>query len=128
MAVKSKKSPIPVITEDGGDDPIIIKSGGVEAQNGAAEEDWVTITLDTEENMGWKIVKGKGVIAIIISEETSAWKVKTDNKKKICLERPGKAITKMNVANMVDEHEDDVPRMQMTKQEKYPAIQIHYGE
>jgi hypothetical protein len=112
---------------NGGDDPIIVKGSGAVAKDGG-ESDWITITLDTEENMGWKIVRGKGVTAIIISEETAAWKVKTDNKKKICLERPGKAITKMDVANMVDEHEDDVPRRQITKQEKYPAIQIHYGK
>jgi hypothetical protein len=109
------------------DDPIIIKSSGTEAKNGY-EAHWVTITLNTEENMGWKIVKGKGMTAIIISDETATWKVKTDGKKKIVLECPGKEITGMNVSNMVDKHGDDVPRKQVTKGEKYPEIKILNGK
>jgi len=115
----------------GGDDPIIVKGDGtgqaVASRNGAKAHR-ITITLDTEENMGWKIVKGEGVTVIIIDEETAAWKVKTSNKKKIYLERQGKAITGIDVANMVDGRENDVPRKQKTKQEKYPAIEIYTKE
>ena len=154
MAVKSKKSSLsggdapiivkgsgagqavaknsyPSATLSGGDAPIIVKGSGAgrAAANGSGPKAHrITITLDTEENMGWKIVKGEGMTVIIIDEETATWKIKTDNKKKIYLERPGKAITEIDVANMVDGRENDVPRKQKTKQEKYPAIEIYTKE
>ena len=127
MAVKSNSASAPPPT-DGGDDPIIIKSGGTASKNGRYEDHWVTITLDTEENMGWKIIRDKAATVIIIPEETALWTLKIDNKKKINIQCPGKNITGMNVANMVDEDGNKVPRKQIATEDKYPEIKILNGK
>jgi hypothetical protein len=125
-AILSSGSPPP--STEGGDDPIIVKGSGTSAKSGRYEDHWVTITLETEEKMGWKIVKDKGATVIIIPEETAIWKLKTDGKKKIVLECPGKEITGINVANMTDEAGNNVPRKQIAKEEKYPEIKILNGK